>query len=64
MINDPTCTVSLSSGPIYPSWAAFVAANPTYRVASDALTFIIVDQPGNFLITNIQIGKGPAKPAK
>ena len=58
-INDPTCLVAYDA--IYPNWAAFVAAHPTYRVASDALTFIIVDQPGTFSITNVQLGKGPAK---
>jgi hypothetical protein len=58
-INDPTCLVAYDA--IYPNWAAFVAAHPTYRVATDALTFIIVDQPGTFNITNVQLGKGPAK---
>ena len=47
-----------------PNWAAFVAANPTYRVADDALSFIIADQPGLFTITNVQLGKGPAGGAK
>ncbi len=61
-INDPTCTVAF--GATYANWAAFVAAHPTYRIASDALTFIIVDQPGAFTVTNVQLGKGPAKPAK
>ena len=63
-IGDATCTVALSNGPIYANWAAFAAANPTYRIASNTVSFIVQDQPGNFLITNIQIGKGPAKPAK
>ena len=62
-INDATCTVWFQDVS-YPNWAAFAAANPTYRIAKDALAFIIVDQPGTFTITNIQIGKGPAKAAK
>ena len=59
-INDPTCTVNFGST-AYPNWAAFVEANPTYRIADDALSFVIVDQPGDFTITNVQLGKGPAK---
>ena len=59
-INDPTCTVWFASTS-YDNWAAFVTANPTYRVADDALSFVIVDQPGTFAITNVQLGKGPAK---
>jgi hypothetical protein len=59
-INDPTCTVSYGSA-TYPNWAAFAAANPTYRIATDALTFIIADQPGDWTITNVQLGKGAAK---
>lgn len=63
-IGDATCTVALSNGPIYANWAAFAAANPTYRIASNTVSFIIVDQPGSFTVSNIQIGKGPAKAAK
>lgn len=63
-INDPTCSVSYAGQADSPNWAAFVAANPAYRVASDALAFVIVDQPGDFTITNVQLGKGPARPAK
>jgi opacity protein-like surface antigen len=62
-INDPTCAVTYD-GVTYPNWAAFVAANPTYRVADDALPFVIIDQPGTFTITNVQLGKGPAKPLR
>ncbi len=62
-IDDPTCLVAYGAT-VYPNWAAFASANPTYRVASDALSFVIVDQPGEFTITNVQLGKGPAKPAK
>jgi hypothetical protein len=59
-INDATCIVAYDS--LYDNWAAFVAANPTYRVA-DALAFVIVDQPGDFTISNVQLGKGPARAA-
>ena len=60
-INDSTCTVALSDGSSYPNWAAFVAANPTYRIASDTIPFVIADQPGYWTISNVQLGKGPAR---
>lgn len=44
----------------YENWAAFAAANPTYRIAKDRLTFIIVDARGTFDITNVQLGKATA----
>ena len=62
-INDPTCNVAYGST-VYSSWAAFASANPTFRIASDSLSFVIVDQPGDFTVSNVQIGRGPAKPAK
>jgi hypothetical protein len=60
-INDSSCTVALSDGTSYVNWAAFVAANPTYRIASDTVPFVIADQPGYWTITNVQLGKGPAR---
>jgi len=62
-INDATCSVAYGST-VYASWAAFAAANPTFRIASDSVAFVIIDQPGVFTITNVQLGRGPAKPAK
>jgi hypothetical protein len=62
-INDSTCVVAYEST-TYINWEAFAAENPTYRIASDALTFIIVDQPGQFDISSVQLGKGPAKSVK
>ncbi|HKY99339.1 MAG TPA: hypothetical protein VJL35_15910 [Gemmatimonadaceae bacterium] len=59
-INDPTCTVWYNNVS-YENWGAFVTANPNYRVAKNAVTFIIVDAPGTFNITNVQLGKGTAK---
>jgi hypothetical protein len=60
VIHDPTCAVAYG-GTVYASWDAFVSANPTYRIATDALTFVIVDQPGLFDVSNVRLGKGPAK---
>jgi hypothetical protein len=64
LVNDPTCTMYLGGVTPYANWAEFVAANPTARIATDTVSFIIVDQPGEFEITNVQLGKGPAKPVK
>jgi len=63
VINDATCTVSYNNTQ-YDNWAAFEQANPSLRIAKDAVTFVIVDQPGSFKISNVQLGKGPAKPAQ
>ncbi len=60
-INDATCNVYYGAA-AYPNWAAFASANPQYRI-SQSLTFVIVDQPGTFTVSNIRLGKGPAKPA-
>jgi hypothetical protein len=59
-INDSTCTVAYGAN-TYENWAAFVEANPEYRIADDAVTFVILDQPGEFTITNVRLGRGPAK---
>jgi hypothetical protein len=61
-INDSTCLVAYGST-VYSNWAAFADANPTFQIA-DAIPFVIVDQPGMFTVTDVRLGKGPAKPAK
>jgi hypothetical protein len=61
-IGDPTCLVAYGAV-VYPNWEAFAVANPTYRIAEDALAFVIVDQPGEFTVADVRLGKGPAKPA-
>lgn len=63
VINDPTCTVSLNDGSgSWANWAAFVAAHPEYQVTSGGISFIIADQPGTWDISNVRLGKGPARP--
>ena len=57
MINDATCTM-YCKGVGYANWAAFVATG--YLISGD-VPFVIVDQPGTFSITNVQIGRGAAK---
>ena len=56
-LSDPTCTVAYGGGGSWVSWAAFAAANPTWTV-SDDLPFVIVDQPGIWTITNVELGQG------
>jgi len=56
VITDATCPISLNSGPSWPNWAAFVAANPGAKVGADLVTFIIADQPYNGTISNIAFG--------
>lgn len=59
-LNNSACTVSLNGGATYANWSAFLAAFPNARVG-DNLPFVIVDQPGTFSITNVQLGRGAAK---
>lgn len=44
-------------GTLYANWAAFASANPTYRIATDAITFVIVDQPFLGTVSNVQLGQ-------
>ncbi len=45
----------------YANWDAFVAAFPTATVGADALPFIIADDHGSWTVSDVQLGKGPAK---
>lgn len=56
-INDATC-VMYYNNVAYANWAAFAATG--YRISGD-IPFVIVDQPGTFSITNVEIGRGAAK---
>lgn len=58
-----TTTVSTSSaschvnfaGVDYANWAAFAAANPSYRVAPGQIPFIIADQAGHYAVSSITL---------
>jgi len=58
-LSDSTCTVAYGGGGSWVSWAAFAAANPTWKVSNN-LPFVIVDQPGRWIVTNVQLGQGEA----
>lgn len=64
-INDLSCQIFLndnSAGP-WANWDAFVAANPTWKIGKN-LPFIIADDPGTWTVSNVQLGKGPARATK
>jgi hypothetical protein len=52
--DDGTCTVSYGAN-TYPNFSAFEAAYPDARIATDAVTFIALDQPGHYLIYRVNI---------
>lgn len=37
----------------YANWDAFATANPTFRIASGTLAFVIADQPGHVVIYSV-----------
>lgn len=47
-----TCTVAYGAN-LYPNFSAFEAAHPDARIAQDAVPFIIMDQPGHYLIYRV-----------
>jgi hypothetical protein len=51
---DTTCDVN-NNGIDYPNWAAFVTAHPAWRIAKNAVAFIIIDQPAHYIVWRIQI---------
>lgn len=58
-LSDTTCTVAYGGGGSWVNWAAFAAANPTWKISS-SVPFVIVDQPGRWIVTNVQLGQGEA----
>jgi len=59
-IHDSTCTIFYDGGPIsgYPTWAAFVAAHPTWHVG--ATPFVIADDAGLWTVSNVHLGEQQA----
>jgi hypothetical protein len=62
VINDPTCGIFVGGVVFYPNWAALVAANPTWKVATDNLTFVIAERvpgspPAFWTISHLTLGK-------
>ena len=47
----------------FTNWAALVAAHPTWKVATDALPFVIAErtpseEPAFWTVSNVTLGKG------
>jgi hypothetical protein len=53
---DLSCPVFFG-GTLYADWDAFATANPTYRIATDAVPFVIVDQPFRGTVSDVQLGQ-------
>jgi hypothetical protein len=56
-MHDTSCTIFYDGGPIegYPTWAAFVAAHPTWHVG--ATPFVIADDAGLWTVSNVHLGE-------
>jgi hypothetical protein len=65
--SDTTCTVSYL-GPdeddvaeSWVNWAAFAAGHPTWKISENTVNdvpFVVVDQPGLWTVSNVQLGQG------
>jgi hypothetical protein len=53
--NNPDCKVFFGAG-VWANWAAFAAANPSYRVAKQDIPFIIADVEGDYHVYDFQFG--------
>ncbi|HEV8489171.1 MAG TPA: hypothetical protein VGQ58_05235, partial [Candidatus Limnocylindrales bacterium] len=52
--DSPTCPVFLNQ--VYgsfASWDAFVAAHPTFKIVSGGIPFVIADQAGTYVVSDI-----------
>lgn len=58
-LTDSTCTI-FAGNESFATWAALLAAHPTWRVGGN-LPFIIADDPGSWTVSDVQLGKDPAK---
>jgi hypothetical protein len=60
-LSDLTCQITYGGDPAthpgYANWALFAAAHSTWEVSND-LPFVIVDQPGLWTVSNVQLGQG------
>ena len=61
-VNDATCTIYAGSES-FANWAELVAAHPTWKVGPNR-PFVIADDPGTWTVSDVQLGKASAKPAK
>lgn len=54
--NASNCQVFLNfSNESFTNWDAFAAAHPTWRIAPGSIPFVIADQPGTYVLTEIEL---------
>jgi|ERR1035437_1108053 hypothetical protein len=63
VIHDVVCGIYVGGTDFYPNWAALVAAHPTWKVATDAVPFVIAERtpsegPAFWTVSNVTLGKG------
>ena len=63
VINDPNCGIYYQGVSFYPNWAAFAAAYPGAKVATDNYAFIIaertpIEPAAVWTVNNVKFGKG------
>jgi hypothetical protein len=51
---DANCKVFFGAE-TFDNWAAFAAAHPKYRIPPRAIPFVIADQPGTYVLSNIDL---------
>jgi hypothetical protein len=60
-IDDPTCQIFTNfSAESFDNWADLVATHSDWSVATDALPFVIADDPGIWTVNNVKLGKAGA----
>jgi len=62
IINDPNCVIYVGGVTPYPNWAALVAANPTWKVATDHVPILIAERtpsepPAFWTVDHVKFGK-------
>jgi len=62
IVNDPNCGIYYNGTDFYPNWAAFIAAYPGAKVATDNYVFIVAERTGSepaatYTVNNVKFGK-------
>jgi len=62
IINDPACGIYENGSIFHANWAAFLAANPDAKVATDAYVFIVAERTPTepsaiWTVNNVKFGK-------
>jgi hypothetical protein len=62
VIKDSGCGMYYAGVTFYANWAAFVAANPSAKVATDSVPFVIAERtpsegPAFWTVSNVTLGK-------